>query len=294
MKCPEPGVYRNVLPEEYFAWEAVSNSKLNLMKRSPAHYQHGFPEPTAQMALGSLVHSGVLEPLAIIKRYVCMPDYAKHPDNVSKTGARSFSSATDFVKKKQEEFQSLHHDKEIVTEEQYQTLLGMATVLSGNELARDMLRNGEAEVSLVWDDEDTGLRCKCRVDWLKRNSCQFVDLKTTADASDFERSIAKYGYHRQMAFYRRGLAANDILAHPWIIAAETKAPYGCRVAPMDPTALELGLLEIDELLHQVVRCQESGEWPGYENPSSWTVPEWYAKRNEPGVDLVIGGEALSI
>lgn len=295
MKCPDPGVYRDVPAEEYHSWEAVSNSRLSLLKRSPLHYQHGFTATTAQMALGSLVHSGVLEPLSIAKRYVFMPNYASHPDNVSKTGVRSFSASTDFVKKMQEQFQSLNFDKEIVSEEQYNTMIGMASALQANVAARDLLRDGEAEVSLVWDDPDTGLRCKCRIDWLKAKSRIFVDLKTTADASEFERSIVKYGYHRQTSFYQRGLLlAAGIEAVPWVIAAETKAPFGCRSAPMNSEALKLGLYEVDELLAKVVQCQTAGEWPGYENPGSWTVPDWYTRQNEPEVELIIGGEALSI
>jgi len=293
VKCPDPGVYRNVVSDEYHSWEAVSNSRLSLLKRSPLHYQHGFTAATAQMALGSLVHSGVLEPLSIAKRYVFMPNYANHPDNVTKTGARSFNAATDFVKKMQEQFLSLNFDKEIVTEDQYNTMIGMAAALQANTSARDLLRDGEAEVSLVWDDPDTGLRCKCRVDWMTEKAGVFVDLKTTADASDFERSILKYGYHRQTAFYQRGLLlAAGIEAVPWVIAAETKAPFGCRSAPMDTEALRLGMFEVDELLAKVVECQTSGEWPGYSNPSSWSVPEWYT-RSQP-LELIVDGETILV
>jgi hypothetical protein len=295
VNCPEPGVYRGIAAEEYFAWDAVSNSKLNLMRRSAAHYKHGFNEPTAQMALGSLVHSGVLEPLSIAKRYVFMPNYAAHPDNVSKTGQRSFSSATDFVKRMQEDFQRLNHDKEIVSEDHYNTMIGMASSLSDNAVARDLFRDGQAEVSLVWDDPSSGLRCKCRIDWLRMKSAEFVDLKTTADASDFERSIAKFGYHRQMAFYQWGLfAAAGIRATPWIVAAETKAPFGCRAAQMLPESIEIGRQEVQELLQQVADCLESDEWPGYPNPTSWGLPEWYLRTNEQPVELLIGGESLTV
>lgn len=295
MKCPDPGVYHDVSAEDYFSWDAVSNSRLNLMNRSAAHYQAGFTAATPQMALGSLVHSGVLEPLSIAKRYVFMPNYASHPDNVSKGGVRSFSSATDFVKRMQEDFQRLNHDKEIVSEEQYNTMTGMAAALQANTAARDLLRDGKAEVSLVWDDPDTGLRCKCRIDWLKPKAGVFVDLKTTADAADFSRSIVRYGYHRQTAFYRRGLQlAAELDLVPWIVAAETKAPFGCRAAPMCPDALRLGLFEVDGLLNRVAECYDSGEWPGYDNPSSWSVPEWYARANEPAVELTFGGEVFTV
>lgn len=291
-KCPEPGVYENVPPEEYFSWDAVSNSKLNLLRKSPLHYQHGYPESTPAMRLGSLVHSGVLEPLAIAKRYVFMPDYSSHPDNKTAKGDRSFSGATSFVKSMEEQFRKFHHDKEIVTEEQYHTMVGMAQALQANAIARDLLRDGRAEVSVVWVDDDTGLKCKARADWLKPGV--MVDLKTTLDAGEFERAVVRYGYHRQMAFYERGLSAHGIEVTPWIIAVEKSAPFGCRCAPMAEAALDLGHRELDELLQVLVACQENGHWPGYENPTAWELPAWYGRGVEDDVELVIGGETLTV
>jgi hypothetical protein len=242
------------------------------------------------MALGSLVHSGVLEPLAIAKRYVFMPDYAKHPDNVTGKGERSFSSATTFVKQMEDNFRKLHFDKEIVTEEQYNTMVGMATALSENLAAKQLLRDGRAEVCVVWDDPESGLRCKARADWLKPGI--MADLKTTMDASQFERSIVKFGYHRQMAFYTQGLAANGIDAEPWIICVEKSAPFGCRCAPMDLEALRQGASEIADLLGLLVECQQKNYWPGYENPSVWRVPEWYGRSES--LELIVDGETVLI
>lgn len=263
--------------ETYFEWDAVSNSKLSLMNRSPMHYKHGFGEATDAMRLGSLVHSGVLEPLSIAKRYTFMPNYASHPDNVTGSGARSFSSSTTFVKTMEEQFRKLNHDKEIVTEAEYDMMCGMAAALMLNGAAKDLLSNGVSEVCCVWIDKLSGLRCKCRIDWLDKSRGLFCDLKTTQDASDFERSIVKFGYHRQMAFYGRGLEANGIDAAPWILATEKKAPFGCRAAPMDVVAISYGHKEIDTLLARVVECQSSGQWPGYENPESWGCPDWYLR-----------------
>jgi len=290
LKCPEPGVYENVPAEEYFAWEAVSNSKLSLLNKSPRHYQHGYSEATPAMALGSLVHSGVLEPLSIAKRYVFMPNYASHPGNMTASGDRSFSSATKFVKQMEEQFRTLNFDKEIVTEDQYNTMVGMATALAENDKAKQLLRDGRAEVSVVWDDQETGLRCKARADWLRPGI--MADLKTTMDAGQFERSIVKFGYHRQMAFYSRGLIANGIEVEPWIICVEKSAPFGCRCAPMDLGAIQIGAKEIDELLELLVECQTNNHWPGYQNPSVWSVPDWYAK--EEPLELIVGGEAVFI
>lgn len=276
MTTPEPGIYYDITPDEYFSWDAVSNSRLSLLARSPLHYQHGFSESTPAMRLGSLVHSGVLEPLSIARRYIFMPDYANHPDNTTAGGDRSFSRATKFVKQMEDQFRRLHHDKEIVSEDDYNLMVGIATALFQNRTARALLRDGKAEVSIVWDDAQTGLRCKARADWLRDG--EMVDLKTTIDASSFEKAMARYAYHRQMAMYQRGLAALGIEVDPWIIAVEKSPPYGCRVAPVDPYALAVGNNELDRLLSQLQQCQELQEWPGYEDPAVWSVPDWYAEQ----------------
>jgi hypothetical protein len=286
-----PGFYFDLPAEEYFAIEAVSNSRLSLLKRSPLHYKTGkFKEPTKAMSIGSLTHAGVLEPLAIARRYCFMPNYSKHPSNRTKSGERSFSSSTDFVKKMESDFLELNHDKQVVTEEEYMRVCGVSIGLSQNPKARTLFTGGESEVSIVWDDPETGIRCKARVDYLSKQPV-FADLKTCADALDFEWSIGNYDYHRQMAFYRRGLEVligGDFTA--WIAAVETEAPYCNRVAPLGEDALRYGDKLVSELLTKLAGHIDSGEWPGYESPDEWILPEKF-RRSEP-VELLIGGESL--
>ena len=57
---------------DYFATPAASNSTLSRMKKSPAHckaYMEEPFEPTANMKLGTLVHTLVLEPGTFHDRY---------------------------------------------------------------------------------------------------------------------------------------------------------------------------------------------------------------------------------
>jgi hypothetical protein len=113
-----------------------------------------------------------------------------------------------------EQWQQAHADREIVTEDWLTTAIGMVGAIAQNEFASQLLNGrGMTEVSLVWDDPDTDIRCKCRVDKLTRiksageTSVTLTDLKTTRDASQFEKAIANFAYHRQAAFYADGAAA---------------------------------------------------------------------------------------
>ncbi len=294
--CPPPGIYHNVDFETYLTWDAISNSKLGLMAKSPAHYAAGFQgEPTKAMSLGSLAHCGILEPLAIAKRYTFCPKYSEHPDNVTANGERSFSASTKFVKSMEDQFRKLNHDKEIIAEADYLKMVGIAGTLSGCPIIRGLMSSGRPEVSIVFDEQSSGLRCKARADWLHvgKDSAVLLDLKTCADASEFERSIVRYGYHRQMAFYRRAVeVATGIRPAVFICAVETSAPFGHRVALVAPEAMVIGADEADELLARIADCSVAGEWPSYSHPDSWELPEWY-RRSQP-VELTIGDEILSV
>jgi len=296
IQAPPPGIYLNVDPESYFSWDYVSSSKLSLMARSPSHYRAGFQsEPTKAMSFGSLAHCAMLEPLAIIQRYTFLPDYSRDEENITADGSRSYSRATKYVRAKEEAFRAVNRGKEIVEESDFNRMVGISTALSNCELMRGLMSAGQPEVSIVFDDPETGLRCKSRCDWLHvgKGGSVLLDLKTTADASEFERSILKYGYSRQLAFYRRAveLSTGERPA-VWIACVETSAPFGHRVAPMDPETLAIGETELDELLQRVAECQACDTWPGYAHPDAWRLPEWY-RRSQP-VELQISGEVLEV
>ncbi len=293
------GIYYDIAFAIYLAIEAASSSRLQKMVRSALHYLAGFiGEPTAAMGLGTLCHAGVFEPLLIPKRFTFMPDYSNDEENVTAAGERSYHKGTKYVKGKEETFRSVNRDKEIISEDDYNRMVGVATTLSSCPIMRDIMAHGKPEVTLIWDDPETGLRCKARADWLHIGTDRVVllDLKTCADASEFQKSIVRYGYHRQMALYARGV---EVLTgrrpEVWVCAIETSPPYGHMVARMDLDALELGSREVDQLLARVAECQATGTWPSYEHPVSWRLPEWYTKRSAEPVELVLDdGEAILV
>src|SRR5262245_8459627 len=70
--APDPGVYPNVPMEAYHRWNAVSNSRLTKLDRSPAHllaYLTEPPEDTKATAEGRAIHCAVLEPDDFVNRY---------------------------------------------------------------------------------------------------------------------------------------------------------------------------------------------------------------------------------
>jgi hypothetical protein len=280
----EPGIYYDLSFADYLQVDAVSNSKLSLAARSAAHFKQGFgDETTPALRLGSLTHCGVLEPLQLSNRYVVEPAFASMPENVGKNGDRSYSHATTFVKEARKQFADANSRKTVVSQAEYDKVVGIATSLHKEAAVRALMSFGSPEVSLAWIDDATGLACKCRIDWLQLTAewVRVVDLKTCRDPKRFESAIAEYGYHRQMAFYRRGIEA--VLGKPssaFLIAVETDAPYCSRTAKVSDEALKIGEQEVSDLLSLVAECKALNAWPGYTNPEAWELPAWKTRRND--------------
>lgn len=284
----KPGIYYGVPFAEYLQWDAVSNSRLGLAARSAAHFKQGFGDETSPaLRLGSLTHCGVLEPLQLSNRYVVEPNFAGMPENVDKKGERSFSHATNFVKDSRKAFADANSRKTVVSQAEYDKVVGIATSLAKEAKVRELMSFGDAEVSLAWIDEITGLACKCRIDWLTVTTQHaIVDLKTCRDPLRFEKAIAEYGYHRQMAFYRRGLwAVLGKDADAWLIAVETESPYCSRTAKVSHETLHRGEEEISEFLGLIAECKALNAWPGYTSPDELELPAWKMRQNETELEL---------
>lgn len=82
----------------------------------------------------------------------------------------------------------------------------MLAVMRSNNLFNRVLAAGLAEQPQFWDDEQTGLACKARIDLRLPTEALIVDVKTTSATCqrDFEVACRTYEYDRQAAFYLDG------------------------------------------------------------------------------------------
>src|ERR1051325_501597 len=65
---------------------------------------------------------------------------------------------------------------------QFDIVRAIAGSIRAHPIASEAFRAGEAEVTLVWQDPDTGVPCKARPDYLPTHGRWLVDLKTAASA----------------------------------------------------------------------------------------------------------------
>lgn len=267
---PKPGLHRGVSFDEYAAWDAVNNSLLGHILRSPAHARHYMVtahEPTAAMIFGSAVHCAILEPDEFANRYTKAPQV----DRRTKAGKDAWTA-----------HQEANADRISLTPDEWQQANDLRdSVWVYNTIGKTLLGNAtHNEVSAAWHDDKTGHLCKGRIDKLAKVDgwSTLIDLKTTEDASAgaFPKSIHKYGYHRQAAFYLDGL---DRLAKGnrrfVILAVEKSPPYCCATYEVDEASIEEGRKLYREALNTYAACKANNHWPGYPSKiQPISIPSW--------------------
>lgn len=258
--------------EEYHAHPAISRSGLGLIQRSPRHYwerylnpDHVPGEPTPAMRFGTAVHAAVLEPDLFDRQFALAPALPR----TTKAGKEAWAAAAE-------------GGRDLLTEAEHTAILGIRAAVHAHPAAGRCLEiDGINESTFITKDPGTGLDIKCRPDRLT-DSGWVVDLKTTQDASapEFARSIAKFGYHVQAAFYLHTIeVATGTRPKGFIfLAAEKTAPYAVQMLRLGQQSLELGTRTMHQNLATLRQCLESGIWPGYSDTVvDVELPAWALK-----------------
>jgi hypothetical protein len=142
---------------------------------------------------------------------------------------------------------------------------------------------GDAERSLFWIDEATGVWCRARHDKAIRDRTGRLiipDLKTCerADERSAQRSVANYGYHQQGALYTDAAIALGLDDDPGFVFVfvEKEPPHLVNVVQLDAEALEVGRRRNNAALRIYADCTASGVWPGYGNDiTEISLPTYY-------------------
>lgn len=253
------GIFAGLSNAEYHSGAGISKSGLDLISRSPLHYYAAYLDPnrtpreeTPAMALGTAIHSAVLEPEKFAADYLLMPKL----DRRTKDGKAAYE---DFTAQAEENGQTL------ISPDDYRACTTIAAQLRQNPAAAVLFENGKAEQSAFWTDRETGVLCKARPDWLRHGAV--LDVKSTDDASPsgFQRSVLKWRYHVQAAWYLDGIhQATGVPPGAFIFCVFEKAPpYAAAFYYADNDMLELGRREYRRCLRLYADCLNSGNWHGY-------------------------------
>lgn len=292
----KPGIYENVSHEAYHAIDAVSNSRLTVLLRSPAHLRAYIEEPRAStpaQTIGSAADVLTLEPDQFDARYavagICAAIKKGDGLRCSNTGTKYLDGEWFCGTKGHAPEGAGEPDKIALSQDDVVRCRRIAdAVRSHPKIGKILASPGRAQLTIVWRDPGTGLLCKGRIDYLSDAFGIALDLKTTKDARafSFEKSVAEYGYHRQLAFYEDGLRENGIqLGHLVFAAVEKEAPFAVAGYRLSGGAADEGRIELRLLLDRYAELQDvpMADWPGYgEDIDDISIPAWAFSRVKEG------------
>lgn len=221
------------------------------------------------MFLGTAIHAAVLEPEVFASVYLPMPKL----DRRTKDGKALYEAL---------QIEAAEKGKLLIGADDFTACQSIAEVVRSHPAAKVLFAQGMAEQSIYWTDEETGVLCKCRPDWLGK-VC--LDVKSTDDASPdgFRRSILKWNYHTQAAWYLDGIeAATGNRPGAFVFAAfEKKAPYAAAFYYADDAMIEAGRAQYRKALRTYADCVARNEWPGYSNQIEMiSLPVWAQQQGE--------------
>ncbi len=264
------GVQHGLSIDAYHGMEGASKTVLDSVAKSPAiaYARHLDPNrPAAEQKSGQLegelAHCAILEPDEFSKRYAVGPDVIRST-------------------KVWKEFEAANAGKKCIKPGEYEAAMRQGESVRRLPEIRDALAAGHPEVSAFWIDPETGVKCRCRPDWV--HPCGdagsiLLDVKTYSDASpaEFRRQVARKRYHVQDAFYSDGFqraSGLEVLAFVFV-AVETEWPYAANALMLDDLAKTTGRDLYRRDLDTYAECLRTGEWPGYSNQIEIiSLPNW--------------------
>lgn len=248
----------------------VHFSTLKFMAQSPAHYLYAAthePPQSAAFRLGSAVDAlciGEGERVLCCSARRGTKDHVKFVESIAVP------------------------DPIILTSAEYGKACDMADSIARSKQAMELLK-GERQRYVEW--RWLGRHCAGTPDVFSLD--HLVELKTgrTAHPDRFMSSAKFYGYHAQLAWYRRALIESGFgtPASYWIVAVESAPPYPVTVFRMTDNALDLGERMCRAWLERLLVCEASDAWPAYTEAA---VP--FDIVEEEGFTLKIDGEDVEV
>lgn len=262
--------------DAYHRRPEVSKSSLDSLDLSPAIFwaRHRdplrpAPKEKAGQLEGHLAHTAILEPEEFEKRYVVGPTLNRNT-------------------KAWKEFVETHAGRVAIQQDQYEAAIRQAASVNNLPEIRDVLSNGWAEVSAFWTDEETGVECRCRPDFVHdagSDSVLLLDVKTFSDPSpnEFARQCARKSYAKQAAMYTDGYekASGKTVRAFIFLAVGNEWPYAASAMMLDEDSLEAGRRHYKRNLRTYAECMSTGQWPGFSDGITLIrLPQWAFNNEE--------------
>lgn len=257
---PGYGVIYDLPEDQYHGSKAlISKSALDVFAESPFHYLASLdkelePRDLPQFRIGGAYHVGVLEPDLFHAKVIKMPEFGPMQSGTNR-------------RLRDEWIKHEAAGKIYLYPSEWAQVIAMRDVLLKSRLAKKLFRpGGRSEVTAIWTDPETGLRCKARGDHVNPDFGMFLDLKSalTASPEGFRRNAAACRYMVQDSFYSRAFEENDIQITDFVFLVQEKDyPYAYAAYQYNDSARLRGEELYMRELRYLRACIDRDYFPSY-------------------------------
>lgn len=230
-------------------------------------------EQSDSLILGKAAHALILGDEVFDDKFIFVPEGAPQRPTATQIAAyerdgewseNAYPRATFW-----EAFDAKAAGRHLLSPEQLEKITYMAESLAANPHCVELLKSDLIEVSMVWQDEITGIWVKSRPDCIPTNGADYSDLKTFAPkGADLklaaQRSMTDFGYPMQMALAVMGAEQvfGTTASECALVFLQSTEPYECLPIRIDADSLYWARVLCRHGLDMMARCLEANDWPG--------------------------------
>lgn len=206
-----PGIYFDLSDEAYHNDPAISNSNIKDLLISPMKYWRNSAlnpkrkrKETSSMKTGKALHCYLMEKERFNRDYIVLPKLDVDSD-FYRIESEKPEFLQNFALRKTKDAKTFEYigTKIKLSEEEFEGIKEAVDYFESLPTAGELFKDGYMEVSIFWRDEETGLMCKCRPDYLTPN--YIADYKSISEIGKIKNQIGDYDYYIQQAYYLEGL-----------------------------------------------------------------------------------------
>lgn len=252
-------IYKDIPNEDYHAGVGISSSYIRRFGQSQLHAIEHKQESSPNLKFGTAAHALIVEGQEAFDKEVRV------------------LTGSPYTKAYKEEKAEYEEQGFIVLKEDDVNLIQSmkdSMVYEGNAYLN--AKGKIAEASIYWYEDD--VLCKCRPDMLcpplkepnSDNKIVIVDYKTTVSCEPFafNKSVKKYGYDMQAAWYRRGLLMAGYDVEDFVFIAQEKVhPYASKVFRITKEQIDFGWTMMESYLSDYKEYQKGKPLSIYNSPN---------------------------
>jgi hypothetical protein len=300
----------NVAEDDYHASDLVSRGKLEVLRRSPQEFHGRYITRTITMVVtkplrvGRLLHVGALQPERWEAEFTLAPPDDIGPPEPPKPVPAEGKTAQSKEHKENLAAWRIEHEqwecavaaerdalirgREIVKPDEWDTVIACTHAIAGHPLASSLLSGPGVitERSIRWEDPDTGIRMRARLDAVNEETDVVADLKSlggTPTPDAFRREVVSHWYYGQDAIYSDGYEAvtGRRPRFPFVVVNKG-APNEVAVYELGAAEVTLGRREYKAALVELAWRLERDEWlaPWSAKPQVITFDSWTFRNSE--------------